>query len=63
MAQSLLGKVAVVTGGGSGIGLATATKLAREGASVFVVGRRADALDRAVAEIGGGARSVQADVA
>ena len=61
MAQ-LEGKTAVVTGGTVGIGLAAARRLAAEGATVFVTGRRKPELDAAVAEIGGGAVGVQGDV-
>jgi NAD(P)-dependent dehydrogenase (short-subunit alcohol dehydrogenase family) len=57
------GKTAVVTGGNSGIGLATATRFAREGAHVFITGRRQEALDAALVEIGGEATAVQGDVA
>jgi NAD(P)-dependent dehydrogenase (short-subunit alcohol dehydrogenase family) len=46
------GKVALVTGGSSGIGLATARRLATEGAHVVIVGRRQEALDEAVRNIG-----------
>ncbi|MFD7232802.1 SDR family NAD(P)-dependent oxidoreductase [Streptomyces sp. NPDC059881] len=56
------GKTAVVTGGTSGIGLATAKRLAAEGAHVFITGRRAEALAKAEAEIGGGVTAVQGDV-
>ncbi len=52
MARKLEGKIAVVTGGTSGIGLATAKQFAAEGAHVFVTGRRKAELDKAVAEIG-----------
>ncbi|MEU9970583.1 MULTISPECIES: SDR family NAD(P)-dependent oxidoreductase [Streptomyces] len=51
MAQ-LDGKTAVVTGGGTGIGLASAVRLAAEGAHVFITGRREDVLDAAVEKIG-----------
>lgn len=48
------GKIALVTGGSSGIGLAAARRLALEGATVVISGRRQQELDRAVAEIGHG---------
>jgi NAD(P)-dependent dehydrogenase (short-subunit alcohol dehydrogenase family) len=63
MALALQGKVAVVTGGSEGIGLAAAKRLAADGASVFITGRRQALLDQAVAAIGGDAVSVQADSA
>lgn len=56
------GKTALVTGGSSGIGLAAAKRLAAEGASVIITGRRQDALDAAVAEIGPNATGVRGDV-
>ncbi len=56
------GKIALVTGGNSGIGLATAKRFAAEGATVYITGRRQDALDAAVSEIGAGAVGVQGDV-
>ena len=52
MSRKLEGKIAVVTGGTSGIGLATAQRFASEGAYVFVTGRRQAELDAAVASIG-----------
>lgn len=55
------GKTAVVTGGNAGIGLATAKRLAAEGAHVFIMGRRQDELSRAAVEIGN-ATPVQGDV-
>lgn len=56
-------KVVVITGGTSGIGLATAKAFAAEGASVFVTGRRQDALQVAVEQIGGKVTGVQGDMA
>lgn len=55
------GKTAVITGGTSGIGLATAERFSQEGAHVYITGRRKDALDQAVARIGGNVTAVQAD--
>ena len=63
MNGKLEGKVAVVTGGTTGIGLATATRFAAEGAQVFVTGRRQVELDAAVAAIGQKATGIQADSA
>ena len=60
--SKLAGKVAVVTGGNSGIGLAVAVRLVKEGAHVFIAGRRPDALDQAVARIGGSVEAVPCDV-
>ncbi|MEU4932955.1 SDR family oxidoreductase [Streptomyces yokosukanensis] len=61
MAQ-LTGKVAVVTGGTTGIGLATAKRFATEGAQVYVTGRRKPELDTAVHDIGTGAVGIQGDI-
>lgn len=62
MATKFNNKVVVVTGGTSGIGLATAKAFAAEGASVFITGRRQDALDAAVREIGGQVVGVRGDM-
>ncbi|MEA2817396.1 MAG: hypothetical protein QOI93_5112 [Rhodospirillaceae bacterium] len=58
----LEGKIAVVTGANSGIGLASARRFAREGARLFVTGRRQAELDAAVNEIGGDTVGVRGDV-
>src|SRR5215472_5904895 len=60
--KRLEGKVAVVTGGNSGIGLATAKRLQEEGARVAISGRNKQTLDEAVRTIGNGVLAVQADV-
>ena len=62
VAKKLEGKVAVVTGGNSGIGLATAQRFVAEGARVFITGRRQAELDEAVARIGTNVTAVQGDV-
>ncbi|WP_321904990.1 SDR family NAD(P)-dependent oxidoreductase [Paraburkholderia tropica] len=62
MSSKLNGKVALVTGGTTGIGLAAAKDLANAGAVVYITGRRQAELDKAVAEIGQNARGVRGDV-
>src|SRR6202049_4652597 len=59
----LQGKVAVITGGTEGIGLATAQLFVKEGAYVFITGRRQKELDEAVTAIGSNVTGVQGDVA
>jgi NAD(P)-dependent dehydrogenase (short-subunit alcohol dehydrogenase family) len=60
--KRLDGKIAVITGGNSGIGLATAQRFVQEGAYVFITGRRQDELDKAVKQIGRNVMGVQGDV-
>ncbi len=60
--QKLAGKTALITGGNSGIGLATAKRFVNEGAFVFITGRRQNALDAAVKDIGSNIAAVQGDV-
>ena len=56
------GKIAVITGGNSGLGLAAAERFVAEGAYVFITGRRQDELDAAVQTIGGNVTGVQGDI-
>jgi NAD(P)-dependent dehydrogenase (short-subunit alcohol dehydrogenase family) len=60
--KRLDGKIAVITGGNSGIGLATAKQFVNEGAYVFITGRRQTEVDAAVKEIGKNVTGVQGDV-
>ena len=61
--NKLEGKIALVTGGNSGIGLATAKQFVNEGAYVFITGRRGPELARAAEEIGRNVTGIQGDVA
>ncbi|MDI1330324.1 MAG: glucose 1-dehydrogenase [Pseudomonas sp.] len=63
MSNKLAGKVALVTGGSTGIGLASAQEFAAQGATVFITGRRQAELDAAVALIGDKAVGIKGDVA
>ena len=60
--KKLEGRVAVVTGGSSGIGFEAAKLFVAEGALVYITGRRQVELDRAVTEIGKAARGVQGEI-
>src|SRR6201987_3638104 len=59
---ALKGKITVITGGSSGIGLATAKRFVKEGAYVFITGRRQAELDKAISLIGRNVTAVQGDV-
>lgn len=59
----LWGKIALITGGSSGLGLATAKRFVAEGAEVFITGRRNDVIEAAIREIGGKVAGIQGDVA
>jgi NAD(P)-dependent dehydrogenase (short-subunit alcohol dehydrogenase family) len=60
--MKLANKIAVITGGNSGIGLATAKRFVSEGAYVFITGRRQAELDKAVKEIGKNVTAIQGDI-
>jgi NAD(P)-dependent dehydrogenase (short-subunit alcohol dehydrogenase family) len=60
--NKLAGKIALITGGSSGLGLATAKRFVAEGAYVFITGRRQPELDAAVKEIGGNVSAIRGDV-
>jgi NAD(P)-dependent dehydrogenase (short-subunit alcohol dehydrogenase family) len=60
--KKLEGKIAVITGGNSGIGLATAQRFVSDGAYVFITGRRQSELDEAVKQIGTNVSGIQGDV-
>src|SRR5580692_342968 len=60
--SKLAGKIALVTGGNSGIGLATAKRFVSEGAYVFITGRREPELDAAVKLIGSEVTGIRSDV-
>jgi NAD(P)-dependent dehydrogenase (short-subunit alcohol dehydrogenase family) len=57
------GKIVLVTGGNSGIGLAAAKRFVREGATVYITGRRQAQLDAAVRDVGRGVKAIQGDIA
>ena len=59
--QILKGRIALVTGGTTGLGFGAAKRLIEEGAFVYITGRRQNVLDEATAKLGAGARGIQAD--
>ncbi len=61
MSKKLEGKIALVTGGSTGIGLASAKELVAQGAYVYITGRRQTALDEAIKTIGSNVTAIRAD--
>src|ERR1700704_161981 len=61
-ANKLSGTISLITGGSSGLGLATAKRFVAEGAHVFITGRRQPELDAAVKEIGGNVTAIRSDI-
>jgi NAD(P)-dependent dehydrogenase (short-subunit alcohol dehydrogenase family) len=62
MTQKLAGKIALITGGSSGLGFATAQRFVAEGAHVFITGRRQRELDAATQQLGSSAAGVRSDI-
>jgi len=62
MSHKLSGKIALITGGSSGLGFATAMRFIREGAYVFITGRRQTELDAAVEELGSNVTAIRSDI-
>ena len=62
MSRKLEGRIALITGGSAGIGLATARQFVAEGAYVYIAGRRQPELDAAVESVGSGVKAIQGDV-
>jgi NAD(P)-dependent dehydrogenase (short-subunit alcohol dehydrogenase family) len=60
--NKLAGKIALITGGSTGLGLATARRFIAEGARIFITGRRQSELDSAVRELGSAATAIQGDI-